>query len=383
MYLQRALVNLRLGNYLQSAFDGRRAYNYLEENLRKYPNFPLSGKSYYTVQALLSSIPKNYKHLIQMLGFETDYKKALLELDKAQKKLTKETSPYYFYQDEVNIHRAVLMHKLTERYDEAYSIIKNATQDYKTNPLTCFLRGKMALDSKKTTEAIKILSHFAGPDCPIPYINYDIANAYLYMLNKKCIEYYAHFLKQSNGPGLFKDTYLKLAWWSYLHNDTEMTDKWLTIIKNGTTSVRAKDKNAVKEAEFLKHQNPILLKARIHFDGGFNEYTLKLLLANKEFLANNPNTKLEYYYRLGRIYYDTKEYSKALIAFENASNCTFNNKEYFIPVANYYIGNIYSNQLNMPQKAIIAYTKCLDYSDYPYEATYSYKSKQAIKELNS
>lgn len=382
MHLYESMVEMRLDNSLSAAMAVRKTYSLLEENVKKYPDFKLSKKSLYTVQALLSNIPESYRGIAEFFGYQTDQYAALNALDQLQKHL-KDHADYSIFRKEVNLYRGIIMLKLTQRYHEGYAIIKESTPEYKTNPVECYIRGKLALDCKKTGEAIDILQHFAGENAPIPYINYDIGTAYFYMLDRKCLLYFSHFLRQTKGPGLIKDTYLKMAWYSYLKHQPEQVDLWLGFIEDHVTSVREKDKVAMQEAKRFDELDSTLLRARIHFDGGFYEYALDLLEAEKERLLKTAYTRLRYYYQAARLHQDMEHFQEALAHFQNVVEEPFRDGEYFIPVAYYQMGIIYEEHLSQKSAALKAYRACLQYDDYPYETSYRYKSKLAIKRLES
>lgn len=378
--LFEALVETRSGNMVSGAFSLRRAYLTLEENLEEYPDFLLPKKGLYTVQALLSNIPQTYKGLAEFFGYETDQYVALKELDILQKSLQNDTS-YGVFRKEVNLYRGTIMLKLTQNYEEAFNIIKANTSDYTKNPVSCFVRGKLALDSKKTNEAIEVLQHFSGPDCPIPYINYDLGTAYFYKLDSKCPLYYSYFLRQTNGPGLVKDTYLKLAYYAYLKNMPEKVDLWLKYIREHETSNREKDKVAVEEASKFDNLDKTLLKVRIYFDGGFYEYALTMLEKDSERLKQNDYTKVRYFYQSARLHQDMNHFEDAVEQFEEVVKMPFEEREYYVPVSYYQMGAIYEDKLENSAKAIEAYRNCLSFKNYPYESHYQYKSKLGIKRL--
>lgn len=380
--LFEALVETRAGNMVSGAFSLRRAYLTLEDNLEEYPNFLLPKKGLYTVQALLSNIPQTYKGLVEFFGYETDQYVALRELDALQKSLETDTA-YGIFRKEVNLYRGTIMLKLTQKYEEAFNIIRANTSDYSKNPVSCFVRGKLALDSKKTNEAIEVLQHFSGQDCPIPYINYDLGTAYFYKLDSKCPLYFSYFLRQTKGPGLVKDTYLKLAYYAYLKNMPEKVDVWLKYIREHETSNREKDEVAVEEASRFDELDKTLLKVRIHFDGGFYEYALDLLEKDRERLLTKDYTKIRYFYQSARLHQDMNHFPEAIERFEDVVKMPFLEREYFVPVSHYQMGAIYEDKLKNSTKALEAYKKCLGFKNYPYESHYQYKSKLGIKRLES
>ncbi|MCB0739199.1 MAG: hypothetical protein KDC92_16940 [Bacteroidetes bacterium] len=378
--LFEAISHLRLGESFSAALAMRRAYNYLEDNLENYPNFKLAQKSLCMVQALLSKIPSSYKGIVEFMGYETDISVALTNLnDLSQSLINNET--YGGFKNEVEIYRGIIMLKLTQKFHEGFDIIKQATNDYKNNVISCYVRGKLALDSKRTNEAIEILSIYAGPNSPIGFINYEIANAYLYKLDKKASLYYSYFIRNSKGLILLKDTYLRLAWDAYLKGLDDNVKSWLKLIETQTTSNHERDETAVKEAKTFYKTDKTLLTVRLHFDGGFYEYALNILQKDQERLLKSNYTRIRYYYQSARLYQDMNMFNEAIINFKLTVNEPFIENEYLVPVSYFNMGIIYEEHLHKKPDAIQAYTRCLEFSNYPYESSYKYRSKMALKRL--
>ncbi|MGB0431045.1 MAG: hypothetical protein ACPGLV_11270 [Bacteroidia bacterium] len=382
LYMQQSMIELRMGNYVSGMLGLRKSYSLVEKNLNKYPDFQLSKKTLYVLQALLSNVPDQYKSWVELFGYKTDQYIALSELDQLQKAL-KLNNDYGFFRHEIEIYRGVLMHKLTDKYDDAYSIIKAQTTDFKENPVSCFIRGKIALDSKKTGEAIEILKHFGGAKCPFPYINYDLANAYLYSLNKQCVTYFAYFIKQNKSEGLLNDSYLRIARWAHVKGNNDLKTKWLAFINPNTKSNRERDKLALNEAKKLEKVHPKLLEAWLTFDGGYYEYSIDILTDNKNNILYSKDgfNTIRYYYLLARLHQDMNNYNKAVTYFESVIQLEFNNTEYFIPLSCYNTALIYENKLFKKTLAIEYYKKCTSYKNYPYASSYKYKSELAIERL--
>ncbi len=380
LYMQQSMIELRMGNYISGMLGLRKAYVLVEKNLAKYPDFQLSKKTLYVLQALLSNVPEQYKSWVELLGYKTDQYIALNELDQLQKSLLNDKE-YGFFRKEIEIYRGVLMHKLTDQYQEAFDIIKAQTSDFASNPVSCFIRGKMALDSKKTGEAIEILKHFAGPNCPFAYINYDIANAYLYSLNKNCLSYFAYFIKQNKGDGLLNDSYLRIARWGHLKKDFALRDKWLAFIDPNTTSNRERDKRAISEAKHLLKTNPSLLESWLAFDGGYYEYSLDILVKNQASINTDSYNSIRFNYLKARLYQDMEMFEKAIESFKSVVEYDFDEEEYFIPLSCFNTALIYENKLKQNHKALEFYKECLKYKNYPYASTYRYKCDLAIERL--
>ncbi|MBI3141855.1 MAG: hypothetical protein HYZ16_03395 [Bacteroidetes bacterium] len=379
-YLQRGMVALRLGNYVNGLLDLKKSYGLLERNLKEYPSFPLTKKPLYTLQGILSNVPDTYKPIFEFFGYQTDQYVALAELDKLQQALR--TDPYYgFFRREVELVRGIMTQALTDRHDDAYAIIKAITTDYGSNPLACYVRGKMALDTKRTDEAIEILLHYAGEKAPFQFMNYDLGNAYLYSHNKLCLKYFAVFISHSPGPGLKNDTYLRLAWWGHLNGDTAMRSLWLGFIQDPCPSAREKDKVAIEEGKTLEMTHPDLLAGRLWFDGGYYSTALRAMEGQEAAFATSPFNHIRHLYLKARILEEMGKYHEAMMAYDQVTALPFHYEEYFVPVAYFRKGCICETALQEPKKALAHYRTCLTFKNYPYAATYKYKCQLGLNRL--
>ena len=82
------------------------------------------------------------------------------------------------------------------------------------------------------------------------------------------------------------------------------------IFLRGGTDTDA-DKQALKDAKTGVWPNPLLLKARLLTDGGYTKEALAIL-QGKQALFTSPLDKLEYVYRIGRIYEDMGKDAEAI-----------------------------------------------------------------------
>lgn len=381
-YMHRGMVALRLGNYVSGLMDLKKAYGLLERNLKEFPGFQLTKKPLYTLQGILSNVPEAYKPIFEFFGYQTDQYVALAELDKLQETLRTDVH-YGFFRPEVELVRGIMTQALTDRHHDAYKIIKDITGDYASNPLACYVRGKMALDTKKTDEAIEILLHYAGEDAPFQFMNYDLGNAYLFSHNKLCLKYFALFISQSPGQGLKNDTYLRLAWWGHMRGDAAMRDRWLGFIQDPSTSAREKDKVAIAEGNMLINTHPGLLAARLLFDGGYYSFALRALESQKAEYAKTAFNHIRHLYLQARILEEMGRYQEALQVYDQVTALPFSGEEYFVPVAYFRKACICETAIQEPQKALDYYRTCLTYKNYPYASTYKYKCSLGVNRLQN
>ena len=101
-----------------------------------------------------------------------------------------------------------------------------------------------------------------------------------------------------------KDAYQKLSWCYYLQGNMALAEQARrnVIAKGGTDSDA--DKKALKDAKAAIWPNMLLLKARLLSDGGYHIDAARLLQGKTEDDFAKEEDKLEFSYRVARIYDD-------------------------------------------------------------------------------
>jgi tetratricopeptide (TPR) repeat protein len=87
--------------------------------------------------------------------------------------------------------------------------------------------------------------------------------------------------------------------------------------------------------------------------------------------------KLEYTYRMGRIYDDMHKYDQAVQCYQTAINIGINRKEYYAARAALQIGQVYERE-GKKQLAIDFYQKCMNMPDHEYKNSLDQKAKSGI-----
>ena len=120
------------------------------------------------------------------------------------------------------------------------------------------------------------------------------------------------------------------------------------------------DKTALREAKSGDAPHPLLLQARLLFDGGYLVRSYKLLNAANETYFQDTNDKLEYNYRKGRVAHSLKNYQDALKYYAQTIQKGRQNSSYFACNAALNIGMIYEGQKK--KDAARQYYNCLLYT---------------------
>jgi len=149
------------------------------------------------------------------------------------------------------------------------------------------------------------------------------------------------------------------------------------VLTRGSEAVDA-DKQAKKNAESGVWPNPLLLKARILNDGGYNNEALMVLGSKNVNDFTKPEDQLEFAYRVGRIYDDMNRDKEAMKMYLLAIGLGENRPEYYAARAALQIGYIYEER-GKKDIAITYFQRCLDMKEQDYKNSLDQKAKAGIE----
>ena len=191
------------------------------------------------------------------------------------------------------------------------------------------------------------------------------------------IKYFQSFLKNFKGEFYLKDTYEKLAWSYYLLGNMPAAESAMKlVISKGNTATDA-DEQALSDAKANVWPNILLLKARLLNDGGYNKEALAMLKDKGTNDFTNDADKLEFAYRVGRIYDDLGRDSDAIAAYLTSIKLGEHRTEYYASRGALQIGDIYERQ-GKKSLAIAFYQKCITMNDHQYKNSIDQKAKAGI-----
>jgi tetratricopeptide (TPR) repeat protein len=121
----------------------------------------------------------------------------------------------------------------------------------------------------------------------------------------------------------------------------------------------------------------LLLKARLLNDGGYHNEAYKLLANKTESSFDKIEEKLEFSYRIARIFDDLGKDEEAIQKYLIAIKIGANRKEYFASRAAYQIGQIYEMR-GLKEQAIAYYQKCIEMEDHEFKDSLDQRAKAGI-----
>ena len=380
VYLQWSFLKAKFGDYVSSAFDAKKAAGLLKDNAKKYPDFIPNRISLALTDVIFGSIPASFKKVTRFLGMNGNVQAGIKQLEQIRIKLP--GTGYSFYNDEVIFFLCTI--DVNVAHDlKGYDKLIGYTQIMDTGSLLkVYMQGYVAGKTAHNSEAITyLLTAPRGTQyVNLPAIDFLLGNAKLNRMDADAAAYLEKFIHEYKGSSLVKDTYLKLAYFYLLHNDLIRYNAYLKLVKSRGNATDEKDKQALIEANDPKPDID-LLKCRFYFDGGYYDKALAQIVSKSLSSFGLARDKVEYFYRLGRIYDKTGKTAEALLNYQRTINYGKNTNYYYAANAALNSGRIYEEHKDY-NKAADYYNQTIDMKAHEYQNSIDDDAKQGLKRIN-
>lgn len=375
--IHKAASAIKFGKMWEAGWDIRRAWNLLKENRKAFPNFIPDDLMYGTLQAMIGTIPKGYKWLASVLGMRgsvTDGLKTVHSFVHSNDPVAK------IFANEANFIYPYLLFYMDNKKDEALAFIQEKKLDLINNHLHGWMAANLSLNHKQARLTQQIVQNRnQSPEyLDLAIWDFEMGFVKMYQLKpEEAIPYFEKFLHKFKGNFYVKDVYDKIRLCHYLLGDKAAAENARqSVLTKGATDSDA-DKKALKDAKANYQPNLLLLKARLQNDGGYHREALALLHGKTEADFDTVEDKLEYVYRVARIYDDLGREPEAINAYLAAIRLGEFRKEYYAARAAVQLGQLYEAK---GQKAIAIqyYQRCLDMGDHEYKNSLDQRAKSGI-----
>ena len=330
-----------------------------------------------SMQVAAGTIPPGYQWLSSLLGIHGTIDNGMHNL----KDVLNSTDPYaILFHDEASFYYLYLRFYILNERDQVFSYIKQQNWNTRDNHLFAYLVANLSLnnqDASITEEVINQLNRDPGYlDMPIWDMQMGYAKAD--RIDKESIVYLDRFLLRFKGNFYVKDVLQKISWIYYLNQEPEKAEAVRARILTSPNSETDADKQAVKEAESGRWPNEALLKARLFDDGGYYKQALQVLSGKQISSFPDIQDRLEYSYRIGRIYDALGRKSEAISSYQQALALGQNRREYYGARAALQIGYIYESQGDK-KTALIYFRKVIEMKSHDYKNALDQKAKAGIE----
>lgn len=376
-YLHKSIVSIRYGDNVGAALDARRAYMLIKENKKLFSTFTPNDMLLGSLEAITGTIPKGYKWLASLLGMKGSLTAGMTTLrafvnsnDPWAKLFNNEGEFIYCY---LNFH-------IENKKDETLQRIQSGKFDLINNHLFAYMASNLGINNKQTDFAKNTIQNRNNLPIYFKTSIWDIEMGFikLYHLDlQDAIASFEKYLTLFKGKFYLKDVYQKLSWAYYLQGNIAAAQKARNnVLTKGSTDTEA-DKQALKEAKENKWQNVLLLKSRLLNDGGYNAEALKLLNGKAVESFEKEEDKLEFVYRLGRIYDDLHKDADAIKYYKDAIAIGESRTEHYAARAALQIAMIYE-KTNNKIEAIKFYNRCINMDDHDFKNSLDQRAKSGI-----
>lgn len=375
--MQLAVCNLLFGNRLSAAWHFRKSYLQYTENVIKYPDFLPNRKNLGVLQVLIGSVPDQYQWFLNIVGLRGSIRQGMANVKQA----SNTENPFH---QEAQLLQTVLLHMIApEKENVALKQIRERAFRQKSNLLMQFVAMHLLKKSKHGEEALALYHQLPESNAYLsfPYLHHMAADLYLYQgdYNRSVIANKL-FLQQHNGQHYLKSANYKL-YLAYILNNHKPQSAWYLqqIAKVGIEETE-EDKYAARFVEKAEPFEATLMRARLHYDGGYYHKALNEL-SQYQVATDTPKAmQAEYYYRRARVYHALDSLQLALPLYKKTIVLCQGTTLYVGPNAALQLGYIH-RALNQPVLAKAYFKQALGSKGHAYKNSIDAKAKLALQTI--
>jgi tetratricopeptide (TPR) repeat protein len=188
------------------------------------------------------------------------------------------------------------------------------------------------------------------------------------------------FLNHYPGENGVKDGYQKLAWFHLINGNEAGYRTYMRYLAIKGAESSEPDKVALREAKSGEMPDPVLLQARLLFDGGYYQRALQVLGGTDPSYGGRRKPQIEYNYRMGRIYQKLGKLPDALRYYRQAVQQGAADPWYFACGAALQMGILYEEKRDFAN-ARLAFNKCLAIKPEEYAGSLHTQAKAGLSRV--
>lgn len=359
----------------------KKAATLLERNTQKFPSFLPNKRAMGILHTMVGAIPGKYQWGASLAGLKGSIAQGLEELEAVIHHGKSHRA--FEFNEEVQIVYGMLLLYMGNNDLKSWGGINTELLDFTQNPMAAYILASKGLRTGKSKHAMLILEKRARGDefHPFPYLELMRGLCQLYRLDLNAEKHINNFLEDYRGDNGIKEAYQKLAWIALLKDDAAKYRYYMSLVEKKGEYNTSADRAAMNEMELAKDKitpNVALLKARLLFDGGYYDRSLSAMGSCNVKALKDEESKIEYYYRYGRIYQKMKKNDEALKNFDQTLAKGSKKPYYFACSAALQAGRIWESR-EEPEKAKPYYEKCLKEKPDQYQASLHSRAQNRLK----
>ena len=377
-HLHKSLIAIRFNKNLEAALDFRKAFLLFKENKKAYPNFSPNDVYLGLMTTVIGTIPKGYQWMASLLGMSGK----ITEGNALVLKYIHSKDAYANHcRNEALFVYPYLVMNFEGNKKKTFDFLENTDYDFTNNHLHAYMATNLYLNNQQSQKALQIASNInpANTYLDLPFWQFEMGYAYLNELKldaaKNALQ---QFINRFKGQFYVKDAFEKLSWIAYIQGDQAKANAYRSNVLSKGNDITDADKQALQNAKKGTWPHPILLRARLLSDGGYQQQTLSVLAGKTSKDFDKDADKTEFAYRLGRIYDLAGQPDQAIPFYSSAIEKGANQPAYFAARAALQIGFIYE-QKNNPSLAITFFNTCLEMKNHAFKNSLDQKAKTGIQ----
>ena len=377
-HLHKSLIAIRFNKNLEAALDFRKAFLLFKENKKAYPNFSPNDVYLGLMTTVIGTIPKGYQWMASLLGMSGK----ITEGNALVLKYIHSKDAYANHcRNEALFVYPYLVMNFEGNKKKTFDFIENTDYDFTNNHLHAYMATNLYLNNQQSQKALQIASNInpANTYLDLPFWQFEMGYAYLNELKldaaKNALQ---QFINRFKGQFYVKDAFEKLSWIAYIQGDQAKANAYRSNVLSKGNDITDADKQALQNAKKGTWPHPILLRARLLSDGGYQQQALSVLAGKTSKDFDKDADKTEFAYRLGRIYDLAGQPDQAIPFYSSAIEKGANQPAYFAARAALQIGLIYE-QKNNPSLAITFFNTCLEMKNHAFKNSLDQKAKTGIQ----
>ncbi|QEH43648.1 tetratricopeptide repeat protein [Chitinophaga sp. XS-30] len=377
---QWAMVKVKFSEKWDATWEIRKAYFTLKDNQKKFPQFLPNNMIIGSMQTVFGTIPEGYKWITNILGLRGSIKQGMQLL---QSVIDSNDPTAAIFREESYYYYCYLKLFIENKPEQLWQFIRQKQLDIRNNYLFALMVANLSLNDQKAEQGIRILTerNHSREYATIHYHDYVMGLLKLERQDADAITYLERFVREFRGKFYVKEALQRLSWAYYLKGDAATASKYRAMVLQRGNQETDADKQAQKEAKNGKWPNPLLLRARLMSDGGFYQQALNLLLDKRANDFATVEEKLEFAYRLARIYDEMGQDDNAIRLYETTVKLGSNRPEYFAARSALQLGYIYEKSGNST-KARQSFQACMDMEGHDYKNSLDQRAKSGLLRLD-
>ncbi len=380
IHLHQCALRMEESQFVSAATDINQAFKMLKKNQRLHPDDYANLRLYAVIKIAFGAIPDQYRWLVSMISsLSGSIDEGLGELYTILDK-SKPTENVFF--QETILLTALAEARVNNKPDVGVQLMIKYFGKVPSTRLIQYVMASVNIAAGNNDFVIKILSQDVGAvtAMKIPFMNFMLGRSKLWRGDNDADTYLKDFIVSNKGKHFIKEAYQKLAWYSLLKGDEAGYDENMAQVLIKGESNADQDQQALWEAQSHEKPHPVLLRARLLFDGGYFDQAMSLLTDAFFETLQLQSQRLEFLYRKGRVLQAKKSYPEALHYYSLALKFGEDERYYYACSAALESGIIHET-LGSDWAAAKFYNMCLAMSPETYGHSLHQKARTGLSRI--